>query len=120
MQTWEGLVGVVYKILRAKGRSNSQQTVLGVVASVLIVVCKWMKQLSTNNVGSCCVLVDSGVQTDATTPNNVGPSTGVGPSREVIALLSPRRPCVMRVLGGPNNVGRAVQHYSATVWRSRN
>ena len=74
MQTWEGLVGVVYKILRAKGRSNSQQTVLGVVASVLIVVCKWMKQLSTNNVGSCCVLVDSGVQTDATTPNNAGPS----------------------------------------------
>ena len=114
MQTWEGLVGVVYKILRAKGRSNSQQTVLGVVASLLIVVCKWMKQLSTNNVGSCCVLVDSGVQTDATTPNNVGPS------REVIALLSPRRPCVMRVLGDPNNVGRAVQHYSATVWRSRN
>ena len=74
MQTLEGLVGVVYKILRAKGRSNSQQTVLGVVASVLIVVCKWMKQLSANNVGCCCVLVDSGVQTDATTPNNVGPS----------------------------------------------
>ena len=117
---------------------------LGVVASLLIVVCKWMKQLSTNNVGSCCVLVDSGVQTDATTPNNVGPSqvlvrhaklllcclqgdyvlahhrcwsvtrsycfavsketmcwpiTGVGPSREVIALLSPRRLCA-----GPSQV----------------
>ena len=25
-----------------------------------------------NNVGSCCVRVGSGVQTDATTPNNVG------------------------------------------------
>ena len=25
------------------------------------------------NVGSCCVRVGSGVQTDATTPNNVGP-----------------------------------------------
>ena len=74
MQTGEGLVGGVYKVLRANGHSNSQQTVLGVVASVLIVVCKWMKQLSTNNVGSCCVLVHSGVQTDATTPNNVGPS----------------------------------------------
>ena len=45
MQTWEGLVGVVYKILRAKGRSNSQQTVLGVVASLLIVVYKRMQRL---------------------------------------------------------------------------
>ena len=26
------------------------------------------------NVGSCCVRVGSGVQTDATTPNNVGPT----------------------------------------------
>ena len=42
------------------------------------------------------------MQTDATIPNNVGLS------REVIALLSPRRSCVMSV-PGPNNVGKAVQ-----------
>ena len=39
--------------LRANGRNNSQHC------------CR-------NNVGSCCVLVGSSVQTDATTPNNVG------------------------------------------------
>ena len=39
--------------LRANGRNNSQHC--------------W-----SNNVGSCCVRVVSGVQTDATTPNNFG------------------------------------------------
>ena len=39
--------------LRANGRNNSQHC-------------------CANNVGSCCVRVGSGVQTDATTPNNVG------------------------------------------------
>ena len=39
--------------LRANGRNNSQHCY-------------------ANNVGSCCVRVGSGVQTDATTPNNVG------------------------------------------------
>ena len=39
--------------LRANGRNNSQHC-------------------CANNVGSCCVCVGSGVQTDATTPNNVG------------------------------------------------
>ena len=39
--------------LRANGRNNSQRC-------------------CASNVGSCCVLVGSGVQTDATTPNNVG------------------------------------------------
>ena len=39
--------------LRANGRNNSQNC-------------------SANNVGSCCVHVGSGVQKDATTPNNVG------------------------------------------------
>ena len=29
---------------------------------------------TSNIVGSCCVRVGSGVQTDATTPNNVGPT----------------------------------------------
>ena len=67
-----------------------------------------------NNVGSCCVRVGSGVQTDATILNNVGLS------REVIALLSPRRSCVMSV-PGPNNVGKAVQtdptllHYASAI-----
>ena len=40
--------------LRANGRNNSQL------------------HGCANNVGSCCVRVGSGVQTDATTPNNVG------------------------------------------------
>ena len=39
--------------LRANGRNNFQHC-------------------CANNVGSCCVRVGSGVQTDATTPNNVG------------------------------------------------
>ena len=39
--------------LRANGRNNSQHC-------------------CANNVGSCCVPVGSGEQTDATTPNNVG------------------------------------------------
>ena len=39
--------------LRANGRNNSQHCY-------------------ANNVGMCCVCVGSGVQTDATTPNNVG------------------------------------------------
>ena len=76
-------------------------TMLGIVACMLAVVCKRMQQLPTmlrqqcwellracwqwcangcnnsqqccaNNVGNCCVHVGSGVQTDATTPNNVG------------------------------------------------
>ena len=61
-----------------KLRTNSQHcwpTMLGVDASVFAVVCKRMRKFPTllgNNVGSCCVRVCSGVQTDATTPNNVG------------------------------------------------
>ena len=65
-------------------------TMLGVVASVSAVVCKRMERngllllrlrtdgrnnsqhCCVNNGGSCCVRVDGGVQTDATTPNNVG------------------------------------------------
>ena len=54
----------------ANGCNNNQQC-WGVVASVLAVVCKRMQQ-HTNNVGSCCVLVGIGVQTDPKTPNNVG------------------------------------------------
>ena len=42
--------------LRANGRNNSQRC-------------------CSNNVGSCCVRVGSGVQTDATTRNNVGTSS---------------------------------------------
>ncbi|CAH3148930.1 unnamed protein product [Porites lobata] len=40
----------------------------------------------------------------------------VGRSREVIALLSPRRPCVKRVRGS-NNVGRAsfLQHLALVI-----
>ena len=39
--------------LSANGRNNSQHC-------------------CANNIGSCCASVGSGVQTDATTPNNVG------------------------------------------------
>ena len=39
--------------LRANGRNNSQRC-------------------CANNVGSCCVRVGSGMQTDATTPNKLG------------------------------------------------
>ena len=39
--------------LRANGRNNSQHCY-------------------ANNVESCCVRVSSGVQTDVTTPNNIG------------------------------------------------
>ena len=36
-------------------------------------MCKWTpKHCCANNVESCCVRFGSGVQTDATTPNNVG------------------------------------------------
>ena len=42
----------LYLRLRANGSNNSQHC-------------------CANNVGSCCVRVGSGVQTDATTPNNV-------------------------------------------------
>ena len=75
---------------------------LGVVASVWAVVCKRMQQ-HTNNVGSCCVRVGIGVQTDPKTPNKVGPSI-VGRIQRIRLW----RPCVMR-MRGPNNVGRAVQ-----------
>ena len=45
--------------LRANGRDNSQYC--------------W-----ANNVGSCCVRVGSGVQTDATTPKMFGPAVHRG------------------------------------------
>ena len=50
-------------------------TMLAVFASLMAVVCKRTQQLSNyvvDNVGSCCVRDGSGVQTGATTLNNVG------------------------------------------------
>ena len=44
--------------LPANGRNNSQHC-------------------CANNVGSCCVRVGSGLQTDTTTPNNVGTSSAL-------------------------------------------
>ena len=52
-QTGQICVIYIYLNLRVSGRNNSQHC-------------------CANNVGSCCVRVGSGVQTDATTPNNVG------------------------------------------------
>ena len=48
--------------------------------------------------------VGSGVQTDATTPNNLGPAV----HRGRIQPISLCKPCVMSVRGS-NNIGRAVQ-----------
>ena len=52
IQTGDGLVGGVYKELgnlklRANGCINSYQTMLRIVASVLVVACKRMQQLPT-------------------------------------------------------------------------
>ena len=65
-----------YRLLRlcANGRNNSQHC-------------------CTNNVGSCCVRVGSGAQTDATTPNKFG----------TCSASCPCNPCVMSVRG-PNIV----------------
>ena len=62
--------------------------------------------------------VGSGVEMDATTPNNVGTCSAlyhnIDKLKEFAQLYcdtsewSSRRPCVMHVCG-PNNVGRAVQ-----------
>ena len=62
-----------------------EPTMLEVVSSVLAVMCKRMHQL----------------------PTMLARRWLIGLSDEVIALLSPRRPCAMRVRG-PINVGRAV------------
>ena len=93
-------------------------TMLGVVASVLALVSKRTQQLPilsgqqcwqllrscwqwcpngrnnsqycrANNVGSCCVRVGSGVQTNATTPNIVGPIM-LGVVAFVLAVVSKR------------------------------
>ena len=85
---WLSAVVVSFKNslrLRANGRNNS-------------------KHCWRNNVGSCCVCAGRGVQTDKTTPNNVGTCSA---SREGYNI-SLCKPCVMNVRG-PNNVGRAVQ-----------
>ena len=95
-----------------------QLTMLGVVVSMLAVVCKRMQQLPillrqqcwdllcpcwqwcangrnnsqyccANNVGSCCVHVGSGVQTDATTPNIVAP-TMLGVVVSMLAVVCKR------------------------------
>ena len=98
--------------------------------------CCYCKQhCRANNAGSCHVGVGSSVQTDATTPNNVGPTmlgqqcwelsrwywqwcaNGCNNSQQCwdlqcirgrIQPISLWKPSVMRVRG-PNNVGRAVQ-----------
>ena len=53
MNMFQGLFVNLSLRLRANGRNNSQYC-------------------CANNVGSCCVRIGRGVQTDATTPNNVG------------------------------------------------
>ena len=73
-----------------------------------------------NNVGSCCVHVGSGVQTDATTQ-----SQQCWDLQCIVGKIQPIslcKPCVISVRG-PNNVGRAckrIQHCCATLRQSRN
>ena len=87
--------------LRANGRNNSQHC-------------------CANNVGSCCVHVGSGVQTDATTQ-----SQQCWDLQCIVGRIQPISLCKLCVISvrGPNNVGRAVQriqHCCATLRRSRN
>ena len=42
-----------YVQMDASARKTVQPTMLGVAASVLVVVCKRMQQLTPNNVGTC-------------------------------------------------------------------
>ena len=80
-------------------------TMLGIVASVLAVVCKWMQQLPT--------LLGHAVHRWKDTTHKT--------------LCTPRRPCVhvMR-LRGPNNAGRAVQmdptllRYASAIMEQKN
>ena len=84
--------------LRANGRNNSQHC--------------WR-----NNVGSCCLRVGSGVQTDATQSQQCRDLQCIVGRIQPISLC---KPCVMSVRG-PNNVGRAVQtdptllHYASAI-----
>ena len=118
--------GVVASVLAVVCKRMQQQpTMLRVVASVLAMVCKRMQQQPTM-LGSCCVCVSSGLQTDATThqqcwellrpcwhrcangPKNSQQCWDLQCIVRRIQLIWLWRPCVMRVRG-PNNVGRAVQ-----------
>ena len=72
-----------------------------------------------NNVGSCCVRVGSGVQTDTTTPNIVWTYSASWEGYNPCLC----KPCVIMSVRGPNIVGRAVQpdpFCCATLRRSRN
>ena len=72
------------KKLRANRRNNSQHGWVNYVGSCCVRVGSGVQTDATtqSNVESCCVLVGSGVQTDATTQNNVGTTM-----LEVVALL---------------------------------
>ena len=82
----------------------------------------------SNNVRSSCILVGSGGEADATTPNNVRTEyimeyimerIRIHHGKDTIRLC---KPCVMHVCG-PNNVGRAVQTNSTLLlmlWQSQN
>ena len=76
-------------MLRANGRNNSQHC--------------WR-----NNVGSYCVRVGSGVQTDAALPN----------LQCIVGRIQPISLCKLCEMSvrGPNNVGRIVQT-DPTLWR---
>ena len=77
-----------YLKLRAKGRNNSQHC--------------W-----ANNVGRCCVRVGDGMQTDATTPNNLRTCSTRGKDTTHETFLNTL--ILSWRVRGPNNVGRAVQ-----------
>ena len=95
--------------------------------------CNNSQHCCANKVGSCCVRVGSGVQTDATTPNIVAP-TMLGVVACVLAVVCKRMQQLPTSLGpavhrGKNTthksttleeVCKRIQHCCATLRRSRN
>ena len=80
--------------LRANGRNNSQHC--------------W-----PNNVGSCCVRVGSGLETDATSPNIVGP-TVLGVVASVLAVACKRMQQLLTALAH-HGCWSITQSYGVTV-----
>ena len=78
--------------LRANGRNNSQHY--------------WR-----NNVGSCCLHVGSGVQTDATTPNIVG-ATMLGVVAYMLAVVCKRMQQLSTMLRPAEHRGKDTTHKS--------
>ena len=82
------------------------QLVIKLVRYIPKATCNNSQNCWANNFGNYCVRVGSGVQTDATTPRNIG--TYNASWKRYHPYDFGDSSCAMR-LRGPNNVGRAVQ-----------